>query len=113
MDLINTKKLVPDAATHVRLMFEMYARPEISLGDVARHFSELGIQLFSSELQRVTISKLLCNPVYVQVDMDVYEFFKSSLPNLLLVRFHHSGCFVLVSFWMIGEYQHGKQTRGY
>ncbi|WP_270481823.1 recombinase family protein, partial [Hungatella effluvii] len=55
MDGINTKKLVvnPDEAANIRLMFEMYAQPTTSYGDITR------------------------NPVYVQADLDVYEFFKS------------------------------------
>ena len=35
---IRTKKMVADpvAADHVRLMFEMYAEPETSFGDITR-----------------------------------------------------------------------------
>jgi hypothetical protein len=79
MDGINTKRLaeIPDDIENVRLLFEMYAKPEVSLGDVARKFAELGVQLNDGECQRTTLSKMLRNPVYVQADMDVYEFFKS------------------------------------
>lgn len=36
---IRTKKMVVDpvAADHVRLMFEMYAEPETSFGDITRY----------------------------------------------------------------------------
>ena len=36
---IRTKKMVADpvAADHVRLMFEMYAEPETSFGDITRY----------------------------------------------------------------------------
>ena len=39
MDGINTKKLVvnPEEAAHVRLMFEMYAEPTTSYGDITRY----------------------------------------------------------------------------
>ena len=39
---IRTKKMVADpvAADHVRLMFEMYAEPETSFGDITRYFEE-------------------------------------------------------------------------
>ena len=40
MDGINTKKLVvnPDEAANIRLMFEMYAQPTTSYGDITRYF---------------------------------------------------------------------------
>jgi hypothetical protein len=66
----------PDDVDNVRLLFEMYAQPDVSLGDVARKFSEMGVQINEGGLQRMTLSKMLRNPVYVQADMDIYEFFK-------------------------------------
>ena len=41
---IRTKMMVADpiAASHVRLMFEMYAEPETSFGDITRYFEERG-----------------------------------------------------------------------
>ena len=79
MDGVNTKRLVADTDTieNVKLLYDMYAQPEVSLGDMARHFQELNIYFHKGEIQRSHISKLLRNPVYVQADMDVYEFFKS------------------------------------
>ncbi len=45
MDGINTKRLVvnPEEAANIRLMFEMYAQPTTSYGDITRHFAEQGI----------------------------------------------------------------------
>ena len=45
MDGINTKRLVvnPEEAANVRLMFEMYAEPKTSYGDITRYFAEQGI----------------------------------------------------------------------
>ena len=45
---IRTKKMVADpvAADHVRLMFEMYAEPETSFGDITRYFEEQGIKIY-------------------------------------------------------------------
>ena len=45
MDGINTKRLVvkPEEAANIRLMFEMYAQPTTSYGDITRYFAELGI----------------------------------------------------------------------
>jgi DNA invertase Pin-like site-specific DNA recombinase len=79
MDGIKTKRLVAKASDmeNVRIMFDMYSRPEVSLGDIARRFVELGIQINEGGFQRVTLSKMLRNPVYVRADMDIYEFFKA------------------------------------
>ena len=79
MDGINTKKLVvnPDEAANIRLMFEMYAQPTTSYRDITRYFAEQGILFNGKELIRPTLAQMLRNPVYVQADLDVYEFFKS------------------------------------
>ena len=79
IDGIQTKKFTPakEELDVVRLMYEMYEQPETSYGDIARHFTELGISLFKGTPTRSVIGQLLRNPVYVQADLDVYEFFKS------------------------------------
>jgi len=81
MDGINTKMLVadPEAAKQVKLMFEMYADPQTSLGDIARYFADHGIDYGgnSGELARASLSQILRNPAYAQADLDLYEFFKS------------------------------------
>jgi hypothetical protein len=75
MDGINTKMLKadPEAAERVKLMFEMYAEPQTSLGDIARYFNEMS----GMDFARVSLSHILRNPVYAQADLDIYEFFKS------------------------------------
>jgi len=79
IDGVNTKMMVADteAAERVKLMFEMYAEPEISFGDIARHFAEQEIDFNGNELARATLSGILRNPVYAQADLDIYEFFKA------------------------------------
>lgn len=81
IDGINTKKLVRNdqEMAHVRLMYEMYAEPETSYGDIVRYFSEKGIRDFS----RASLACILCNPIYVQADLGVYEFFKSQGTNIV------------------------------
>ena len=66
----------PEAADQVRLIYEMYAKPNISFGDIIRYFSEQGINS-GIELSRSQISYMLKSPVYVQADLEIYEFFKS------------------------------------
>ena len=55
----------------------MYAQPTTSYGDITRYFAEQGILFHGKGLIRPTLAQLLRNPVYVQADLDVYEFFKS------------------------------------
>jgi hypothetical protein len=58
-------------------MFEMYADPQVSFGDIARYFTEQGVNLGSGELHRWTLSVMLRNPVSAQSDLEMYEFFKT------------------------------------
>ena len=76
---IRTKKMVADpvAADHVKLMFEMYAQPETSFGDITRYFEEHDIKIYGKSMFRTFLSQLLRNPVYAQADLELYEFFKS------------------------------------
>ena len=79
IDGINTKKLVidPVESQHIKLMYEMYADPSNSLGDIARHFTEQGIFIESDEIHKSSLSDMMKSPHYVQADLAVYEFFKS------------------------------------
>ena len=78
MDGIQTKKLVETSEMdYAELMFEMYAEPENSYGDVSRYFEEQGITIYGKSVKRGFIAQLLRNPVYVQADMDIYEYFKA------------------------------------
>jgi len=76
---IRTKMLVaePEAAERVKLMFEMYAEPENSFGDIIRYFTGRGVKLHGDTYNRGTISRMLRNPAYAQADLDMYEFFKA------------------------------------
>jgi DNA invertase Pin-like site-specific DNA recombinase len=79
MNGIHTKKLIPNPEQQeiVKLIFEMYAKPEISYGDITRYLSEKSIKFGEKEVSRSVLAQLLKNPVYVQADLDIYEFFKS------------------------------------
>ena len=83
MDGINTKRLVidPEAAEQIKLVFEMYAEPETSYGDIARYFAN-EVETDKSFCRSV-LSVLLKNPVYAQADLDLYEFFKSQGANVV------------------------------
>ena len=78
MDGIKTKRLVEaPEMDYVRRMYEMYAEPGVSYGDIARYFAENGIEVYGKTLKRGFVAQLLRNPVYVQADMDIYEYFKA------------------------------------
>ena len=62
---------------YVEMMFEMYAEPETSYGDITRYFTTQGILVYGKTLKRGFLGQLLRNPVYVQADMDIYEYFKA------------------------------------
>ena len=85
---IRTKMMIPDPDTVniARLMFEMYAEPSTSFGDIARYFAQEGILVYDKELRRGFISQMLRNPIYAQADLELYEFFKGQavLVNSLL-----------------------------
>ncbi len=75
---IKTKKLVENASMdYALLIYEMYEVPEASYGDISRYFAENNILVYGKTLKRGFIAQLLRNPVYVQADMDVYEYFKA------------------------------------
>jgi DNA invertase Pin-like site-specific DNA recombinase len=77
---INTKRLVadPETADTVRLIFNMYAEPQTSFGDIARHLAKHNILIRGKVICRTNIADILSNPVYTEADMDIYEFFKDN-----------------------------------
>jgi len=79
LDGIKTKMMaeVPEEAEQIKLIYEMYADPTNSFGDISRYFAERGIKINGREVTRLFISYVLRNPVYVQANLDVYEFYKS------------------------------------
>ena len=85
MNGVKTKRLeaVPEEAEQIRLMYEMYAEPNTSYGDITRRFAENGMTIRGRSPMRCFISNLLRNPVYVQADLDVYEFYKAQGANII------------------------------
>jgi hypothetical protein len=80
MDGIRTKRLVskPEEVAFVKLMYEMYVDPRMSLRDITRRLMAQGMKTYHGRpLSRATLSVMLRNPVYVIADLDIYDFFKS------------------------------------
>ena len=66
-----------EEAEHVRLIFEMYANPQTSYGDIARYLFDHQIaNRRNTYWNRCRIAEMIKNPIYVKADLDVYEFFK-------------------------------------
>ena len=79
MEGINTKKLVvnPEEAANIRLMFEMYADPATSYGDITRYFCGTGDFVLRQGTDTPHAGADVTQPcAYVQADLDVYEFSK-------------------------------------
>ena len=63
MDGIKTKKLVENAEMDfAELMYQMYAEPGNSYGDISRYFAENDIKVYDKSLKRGFIAQLLRNP---------------------------------------------------
>jgi len=65
----------PETANRVKMMFEMYANPPTSFGDIVRYLCDDGTN--GKEFNRSSLGVILKNPAYVQANLEVYEFFKS------------------------------------
>ncbi len=86
IDGMKTSKYVPVEAEckQIQLMYELYAEPKNSLGDIIRFFKKNEIKNCRGSLWNTArISETLRNPVYVKADMDIYHFFKSQGANII------------------------------
>jgi DNA invertase Pin-like site-specific DNA recombinase len=86
IDGVKTSKYVPvpEETEQLKLMFSMYADPANSLGDIVNFLNEKGIENLRGGFWRTGhISHMLRNPIYVEADADVYEFFKSQGANVI------------------------------
>jgi DNA invertase Pin-like site-specific DNA recombinase len=77
LDGIRTKRLVAQSgeAEQIRRMFEIYADPESSYGDILRSFAGAG-GLGEKRVGPSLLARMLRNPVYVRADLSIFEFFK-------------------------------------
>ncbi|WP_283608695.1 recombinase family protein [Faecalispora anaeroviscerum] len=65
-----------EEAEHIRMMYRMYAEPGTSYGDIAACFQDRGITYRGKPWPRARIADFLKTPIYVQADLEVYEFFR-------------------------------------
>ena len=74
---------VPEESEQLKLIYSMYADTDNSLGDIVRYLNEHQIKnLRGANWNTARISEMLRNPVYVQADIDVYQFFQSQGANI-------------------------------
>lgn len=66
----------PDEAEQVRLIYELYAKPECSYGDIIRYFQEHGILKNGQPWCRTRLADTLRNPIYVRAYLSVYKFYR-------------------------------------
>lgn len=65
-----------EEAEQLRLMYQLYADPHTSYGDIITYFQAHGLTYRGKAWQRARISDYLRNPIYVRADFQVYEFFQ-------------------------------------
>lgn len=74
---------VPEESKQLKLIYSMYADTNNSLGDIVRYLNEHQIKnLRGANWSTARISEMLRNPVYVEADIDVYQFFQSQGANI-------------------------------
>lgn len=67
---------VPEEAEIIRLMYQMYADPECSYGDIVRSFQAQGITKRGKPWVRTRAADILRNPIYVRADLAVCQFYQ-------------------------------------
>ena len=76
--------VVPEEAEIIKLIYQMYAQPQTSLGDLMRYLADNGILTRRGKnWNRTQIGEMLKNPAYLMADLDVYEFYKSQGTNII------------------------------
>lgn len=65
-----------EEAKQVRRIYELYAKPECSCGDIARCLQANGMLKNGKPWVRTRLADILRNPVYVRADLAVYRFYR-------------------------------------
>lgn len=66
-----------DEAEQVKLIYELYSKPDCSYGDILRYFQEHNILHKGKPWERTRLADIIRNPIYVRADLAVYEFYRS------------------------------------
>ena len=69
---------IPEELKIVRLVYELYAQPQVSLGDVVKYLTAHGVKRKDGkDYTRSGIRNIVVNPAYVRADHSIYEFYKA------------------------------------
>lgn len=70
-------EIKPDEAEQIKLIYELYSKPDCSYGDIIRCFQERGIvKTDGKPWGRTRLADILKNPIYVRADLSIYEFYR-------------------------------------
>lgn len=86
IDGIKTSRyvIVPEEAEQVKLIFEMYAQPNVSLADIIKYLLKNDIkELRKGYWSKSGLATMIKNPIYAQSDLDIYDFFKNQGANII------------------------------
>lgn len=78
--------ICPDEADILRKIYNKYAYPQTSIGDVIQYLNENGLKNSRTKdgnWSKSYLSSILKNPIYVKADIDVYHFFKNQGTKVL------------------------------
>lgn len=81
IDGVRTKMYAPveEELRWVRKMYELYAHPRTSFGDVVSLLTESGVKSRSGkDFTRQYVRDIIINPIYVKADVALYNFFHSN-----------------------------------
>lgn len=95
---------VPEEVEQLKLIFELYSQPDMTLSGVVKKLVSDGIQhLRGSNWCTARLSDLIRNPVYVKSSAEVYRFFKNNDSDIIdsIEAFNGRGC-----------YMYGKRSNG-
>jgi DNA invertase Pin-like site-specific DNA recombinase len=70
-------EIYEEEAAILRIIYNLYAKPHTSYGDVIDYLLAHGITNRGNPWNRARISDYLKNPIYVKADLSVYEFYNS------------------------------------
>ena len=74
---------IPEESEQLKLIYSMYADPSHSLGEIMRYLNNHNIKhLRGKNWNTARLSEMLRNPIYVEADIDVYNFYKSQGANI-------------------------------
>ena len=87
IDGVNTSmyEQIPEEASDIRLIYELYSKPSATLGDVLRELRKLnkGKNRRDKWWSTARLSELMRNPAYAIADLDMYNFFKEQKSNVI------------------------------